>query len=212
MEKKYNSISEFVEKYNDAKSSVVKNGMIQSIEVEEYIPYENKSDICRSIVSSTFYDVLMDDDRNVLMKSFKRNSVAEYMMYWLFIADLYSNIKVNHNDGTNEFNLINKPFIEISNDNGEPMKVSILDIITSKIPNRELTEFKMVLEMTKDDVVKNEYEINGFVNNQVGRIVDVLKPFLESAKPFIDRLNNMEDSEIDKLKGSLKKLTNKFME
>ena len=65
---------------------------------------------------------------------------------------------------------------------------------------RELKEFRMILDMVENDVLQNEYEIRAFISNQVERFGKltgvVLKPAIEQ---LANALENMDEKTIDKI-------------
>ena len=87
------------------------------------------------------------------------------------MLDLYTDIERSKNEGKmlDDFNRLNG--------NG------IFDMIIRNIDERELREFNMVIQMTADDLLANEYENHEFIKNQVERFGSLigtsLKPILE---------------------------------
>jgi hypothetical protein len=79
----------------------------------------------------------------------------------------------------------------------------ILDLIISKIDDRERKEFQMLLEFACDDLLVNEYEPHAFIRNQVDRFGDIvgmaILPALEGldiekVKTVIEQFSNISNN------------------
>ena len=74
------------------------------------------------------------------------------------------------------------------------------------IPDRELKEFDVILDMVRNDVIQNEYETHAFIANQVERFGElagvVLKPAIEQLGKAIE---NIDEKTVDNI---IKKLNN----
>lgn len=187
MDKKY-TVKDFYKKYNSAEADKTKEVLIKNVMNAHYVPYENKITICEKIVENSYYKTIEKNGANI--KKLHINSPAQYMLYCLWLVEQYTNIKVDFKNGLEEFNLLNKS--------------ELLDIIISNIPERELKEFRMILDMIENDVMQNEYEIHAFISNQVesfGELFGVLvKPAIEQ---FNEVVKNMDEKTIDKIVNKL---------
>ena len=87
-------------------------------------------------------------------------------------------------------------------------RYDFFDVFLGLIPEKELKEFRMILDMTENDLLQNEYELHSFISNQVERFGQL---FGHVAKPAIDRLRdtivNIDENTIDKMVGKLKGLS-----
>lgn len=180
MDKKY-TVKDFCKKYIDAKNVETRGILVKSIMCVDYIPYERKITICEKIIESTYYT----KDANGI-KKMHINSPAQYMLYCLNLVNEYTSIKVDFSASLEEFNLLNK--------NG------LLDMITSFLHERELKEFRMILDMVKSDTMQNECEIHSFIRGQVERFGELIGTVIE---PVFEQLNeavkNMDEKTINKL-------------
>ena len=74
------------------------------------------------------------------------------------------------------------------------------------IPEKEITEFKMICDMKKSDMLQNKYENHAFIADQVDRFGTLIGVTL---KPVLDKLatelENMDDSKIEKLSKALER-------
>ena len=127
----------------------------------EYIPYEHKADMAKAIVESSFYIVEKTPDGKE-RRVFHINSIAKYMLTCMTIVKLFTTIECSSNEGKmlDDFNTLNQS--------------GIIDMIIQNIDQRELKEFNMILQMTCDDVMTNEYELHAFINNQIARFEQLI--------------------------------------
>lgn len=175
------TVAEFCKKYNDAKSNEVKELLIKGIMNIDYVPYEQKIVICEQIIDRTYY---IKDENDI--KKFHVYSPGRYMLYCLWLIKKYTNIEIDFNNSLSEFNLLNK--------------YRVLDVIISKIPEIEVKEFRMILDMVENDVITNEYENHAFISNQVerfGKLIGfTLTPLLEKINYTLE---NMDEETINKM-------------
>lgn len=183
--KKY-TVKEFVKKYNTAKSDEVKEILVKSVMNPQYVDYEKKITICEKIVEASYYK--KDKNGN---KKLHIDSPSQYMGYCLWLVKEYTNIEINFKNSLEEFNLLNK--------NG------LFDAVISFIPERELKEFRMILDMVENDAIQNKYETHAFIANQVERFGELagvsLKPAIEQ---LATTLENMDEKTVEKMIQKLK--------
>ena len=175
MNKEKYTVKDFCEKYYDEKIDI-----FEKIMNPHYVSYEMKITICEKVIESSYYKKNNDGKT----KRLHVNSPAKYMLYYLYLVKQYTNIEIDFSKSLEEFNLLNE--------------YRLLDLIISNIPEKELKEFHMVLDMIESDVLQNEYETRAFISNQVerfGELVGVtLKPALNR---FIEIVENMDEKTID---------------
>ena len=181
-EKKY-TVTEFVEKYSKLGLDDMKVDLIKSSVTTTYLPYEQKCTVCDRIVNCTYYTKNEDGTKKLHV-----NSAARYMLYCLNIIDNYTNISVNYKDAMNEFDQLSR--------------LAIIDQISVFIPERELKELNMLLDMAQNDIMQNEYEIHAFISSQVQRFTDL---FSTAFAPAIDEVTKQ-------LKGMDKKTLLRFLQ
>lgn len=148
------TVDEFIKKYNQFSSDELKAKYLEGIKKTDYVSYQNKVDLCSSVVKASYYVKGVDKTARLHI-----NSPACYMLYVLMLVEAYTFIKVDYKNVVSEFDKLNKnrDFIRI---------VSI-------IPEMEVKEMEMVLDMVKEDTITNEYEIHGYVSNLVDRFSKV---------------------------------------
>ena len=182
------TVEEFCKKYNSMKANESKMALIQSVMNTNYVPFEKKITICEMIVNATYYTKAMKN--GIETKKLHINSPSQYMSYYLWIVKEYTHIQVDFAKSLDEFNLLNK--------NG------LLDVVVGYIPESELKEFRMLLDMVSSDVMANEYEPHAFIINQVERFGQL---FGAIAKPALDSFStviaNLDEKTIEKMFGKL---------
>ncbi len=156
-----------IKKTNDEKLQMVKEHVLN-----QYVPFEKKADVAKAIVDNSYWreEEINGEKRKVL----HIDSVANYMLKCMAIVDLYTDIERQKGDGKmlEDFNTLNGS--------------GILDFIIQSIDQRELKEFNMILQMTQDDVVANEFENHAFISQQVERFGKLIGTALS---PVISQLD-----------------------
>lgn len=156
-----------IKKTNDEKLQMVKEHVLN-----QYIPFEKKADMAKAIVDNSYWreEEINGEKRKIL----HIDSVANYMLKCMAIVDLYTDIERQKGDGKmlEDFNTLNGS--------------GVLDYIIQSIDQRELKEFNMILQMTQDDVVANEFENHAFISQQVERFGKLIGTALS---PVISQLD-----------------------
>ena len=188
MSKEKYTVKDFCKKYNEARVEQTKKELISSIMNPHYVSYEMKITICEKVIENSYYKKNNDEKT----KRLHINSPAQYMLYCLCLVKEYTYIEIDLSKSLEEFNLLNES--------------ELLDAIISNIPERELKEFRMILDMVESDVLQNEYETHAFISNQVERFGEltgiVLKPVIEQ---LANALGNMDEKTIDKIINKLQR-------
>ncbi len=175
-------LTAFMAILNTRKSEEDKETLIKEHIKSEYIPYEQKADVAKRIVNSCYYKKEKDGDleRHIM----HIDSVAKYMLTCMSIIDLFTDIERSKKSGSmlDEFNALNS--------------AGVFDMLVKNINQIELKEFNMVLQMTCDDVMTNEYELHSFISNQVerfGKLIGItISPILEQLD--VSKIQNMIDN------------------
>lgn len=164
---------EFMELYDNFEETDKRLIFIKEHIVKSYIPLEEKDVRSQIIINNSYYD----ENGN-----FKVNSTAKHMFTFLSIVDMYTDIDINFKDGLNEYNKLDASMA--------------LDDIVSMIDEKDLNEFKIILNMKCNDVITNEYESHSFIKKQVERFGELigatLYPIFE--KIDLDKLNAILDN------------------
>ena len=187
------TVKKICKKYNETNVEQTKQALIEKIMNPHYVPYEMKITVCEKIIENSYYKKNNDGEN----KKLHINSPAQYMLYCLWLVKQYTNIEVDFSKSLEEFNMLNEN--------------ELIDIIFSNIPERELKEFRMILDMVENDVIQNEYEMHAYISNQIERFGEL---FGHVVKPSLDRvsevLENMDETTINKITKSLEKMLKKI--
>lgn len=157
---------EFMELYNSD------DWDIDRLVIRKYIPLEEKDFRAKTIVDNSYYE----------NGEFKVNSTAKHMLTFLSIVDMYTDIEIDFKDALSEYNQLDESMA--------------LDEIVSEISDKDLNEFRIILEMKCNDMITNEYELHSYINKQVERfgelVRNVLKPVIEGldVEKIIEVLND----------------------
>lgn len=147
------------------------------------VKYSDKVDRAGIIAKHSYYEKQVGAD-GVEREVFRQNSAAKYMLYYLTLVDLYTDLEIDFKKSLDTFEKING---------------SILDTIISYIDDRELKEFQMLLDFACDDILTNEYELHSFIRNQVNRFSSLFGGIIAPA------IEGLDLGKIEELIGQLNK-------
>lgn len=178
-------IREFVEKYEAMATDRLKEDYLKdNLHIKTYLPLLTKMTLADKLAKITTLD---KDTGNVNVKS-----DINYLLFCRMIVEQYTDLQVETEGFYEEYDLLNES--------------GLLDKIMQMIPEKEITEFKMICDMKKDDIIFNQSTPKAFINQQVERVSTILGVTL---KPVLDKLatelENMDDEKITKLSKTLEK-------
>ena len=167
------SIKAFCKKYNALKSAQAKGALIAKImKQDNYVPFVMKDALMTNVVKCTMLD---KETGNI-----KVNSSAEYLLLIRVFIEQYTYLKVETPGFYEEYDELVKSglfdLLIVGNENVEPL-----------IPRAEITEFKNLLNLKKNDLMTNQYEPHAFITGQVDRFVKLGEATLT---PVIDAITN----------------------
>ena len=172
----------FLALYKTKKGSEEKENFVKEHITNVHVSYTDKCDRAELIAKSSYY-IKQKDENGVEQSVFHQNSAAKYMLYSLNVVDMFTDLEVDFKKSVEFFEKIN----------GE-----ILDYIVINIEERELNEFRMLLEFACDDLITNEYENHAFIKEQVNRFGKLVGAYLA---PVIEGLDIQKIQEVvDKIK------------
>lgn len=182
-------IKEFVEKYEAIATDRLKEDYLKNnLHIKSYLPFLTKVTLADKLAKVTTLD---KDTGNVNVKS-----DVNYLLFCRTIIEQYTDLQVETEGFYEEYDLLNES--------------GLLDKIMQMIPEKEITEFKMICDMKKDDIIFNQSTPKAFINQQIERITTIasvtLKPILEK---LVDEFENLDDKKIEKFEKYLSKLLNK---
>ena len=115
------TVKEFIQVYE--------NNSEYEIEVVNYIPYLQKVELCKSLIRYTTNGELID---------FEIDSSLRNVMYKMMLVDAYTEIDVDFNSVTDEFDLIEEK--------------DLMPEILSLIPQNEIVRFDQIMECLLRDL------------------------------------------------------------
>lgn len=184
------TIKNFTEKYNNIATEPLKNNFLkENLRVKKYIPYLMKMTLADNLTKITILD---KNTGNINV-----NSAANYLFFCRIIIEQYTDLQIESNEFHEEYDLLNES--------------GLLDKIIHMIPEKEITELKMIIDMKKNDIMINRGTPQAFINHQVERFGTLLgvtlKPVLETIS---NQLENMDEKDIEKLGKTVEKAFKRF--
>ena len=179
------TIKEFTEKYSAIATDRLKEDYLKdNLHIKTYLPFLTKVTLADKLAKVTALD---KDTGNINVKS-----DVNYLLFCRMIIEQYTDLQVETEGFYEEYDLLNES--------------GLLDKIMQMIPEKEIKEFKMIVDMKKDDLLFNQSTPKAFINQQIERITNIVSVTL---KPVLDKLatelENMDDSKIEKLSKVLEK-------
>ena len=180
------TIKEFTEKYNAMATDRLKEDYLNdNLHIKTYLPFLTKMTLADKLAKVTTLD---KDTGNINVKS-----DINYLLFCRMIIEQYTDLQVETEGFYEEHDLLNES--------------GLLDKIMQMIPEKEITEFKMLCDMKKSDLLQNKYENHAFISDQVerfGTLIGVtLKPVLEKIS---EQIENMSEEDVEKFTNKFEKL------
>lgn len=148
-------IKEFVEKYNGFNNDTLKDKFVKEIVKDEYIPYTKKVTVCESIVKNTTKRVVSDGKKD--KEIFYLDSANRYLLFQMKLIQFYTDLEFSEGvDAIKEFELLDQ--------------YGLNDLIIAEIPEREYTNFKVILDMKTDDASVNENNFIQYIDTKLDAI------------------------------------------
>lgn len=174
------TIKEFCEKYNNIATKQLKDQFVKdNLEITSYVPFVKKDALISNLLKATMID---KETGNV-----KVNSSAEYLLKTRIFVEQYTNLAVETEGFFEEYDELKKSglFDILFIGNGEKD-------IPPMIPFAEMAEFNHLLEVKKNDLLVNKYEIHSFITEQVERFKALdeatLTPLMEAVSKKLDEI------------------------
>ena len=156
-----------------------------NLHIKTYLPFLTKATLADKLAKVTTLD---KDTGNVNVKS-----DVNYLLFCRMIIEQYTDLHVETEGFYEEYDLLNES--------------GLLDKIMQMIPEKEITEFKMICDMKKSDLLQNKYENHAFIADQVdrfGTLIGVtLKPVIEKIS---EQIENMSEEDVEKFANKFEKL------
>lgn len=179
------TIKKFVEGYQNCKTSdAVERYLKKNLKVIPYLSFVKKKTLAEKLIDISMFEYENYKDKDNIMKrrktgNLKVDSVVQYLLFCRIIIENYTNLKIESEGFFEEYDLLNS--------NG------LMDYIFQSIPEKEISDFKTIIDMTKSDVMFNEFDVHNYLSKQIERIVTigstVLEPVLENLVNSIDNID-----------------------
>lgn len=128
----------------------------------QYVKFLEKNMWCDSAISSTCYTTVGNK------KIVKMNSVARHVLFTMKIIDLYTDIDISFEDG------------KVMEQYDELNEIGAIEVLIGAIPETELEEFNILLNMKLNDLRDNEYSITALLYNLKNNL-DISEEIIGSA-------------------------------
>lgn len=180
------SVKKFCEEYSNKITESLKNQYIKdNLKINTYVPFLRKNAIIDSLLKTTMID---KETGNI-----KVNSSAEYLLMTRIFIEQYTNLEVEtagffeEYDELKKSGIINK--LLIGNEKDLPL-----------IPIEEIAEFKHILNIKKNDLMQNKYEIHSFISEQMDRFKTLGKVTLTPLMDAVSKkLNEIPKDDLNKI-------------
>ena len=162
------NVKDFVEASLKITNKEQKLEWIKSIaNIKKYIPYSQKL-----MHASAIVDYSCIDNGQILFDSCKG-----YMLEIFSLIYLYTDLEVDKKNFNSDYDIL--------------LENGVLNIILELIPERERTEFSMIVTMRRQDFIDNNYEGHAFLSKQVDKISKILE---EISLVGLEKLSNKIDT------------------
>lgn len=172
------TIKTFCKEYNNCVNDTLKKQYIKdNLEITPYVPFVKKDALISNLLKATMID---KDTGNV-----KVNSSAEYLLMTRILIENYTNLTVETDGFYEEYDELKKSglfdILLVGNDTTAPL-----------ISYEETSEFKYLLNLKRQDIMTNRYEIHSFITEQVDRFKALgeatLTPLLDVVSKKLDEI------------------------
>lgn len=186
------TVKEFVAGYNKCttesdKDIYIKNNLV----VGKYLPYNMKTVLAENIVKCSSFD----NDGN-----FSPISTSRYLLFVRTIVSNYTNLIQN---GEYDNPKYEGTYLE---EYDALASSGLVEKIYSLIPEREIGEFKTIVDMTLEDMVVANTSVQTYINKQFKRASDLFKAtFAPLAYSLADKLENMSEKDIERFAKAFEK-------
>ena len=144
--------------------------------IDKYISYAKKWDICKRIVDASSYTTINGK------KVFDLNSISRHMLFTLNMINEYTDIYVDFKNVVSCFDTLNKE--------------RLIDLFIGTgcndgiLPQDELNEFFMIMDMTLSDMLENERSFAGCIENKLNAIASLFDSFVKQIENESLKENN----------------------
>lgn len=178
-------IKQFCNEYTNRVDQLKEQYLKDNMKITTYVPFVKKVSYATTLAQNTMID---KETGNV-----KVSSEANYLFFVRSIIELYTDLEIEDKSFYDEYDLLNKS--------------GVLDKIMQMISEKEISEFKMICDMKKTDLIQNKYESHAFISDQIerfGTLIGItLKPVLEKIS---EQIENMSEEDVEKFANKFEKV------
>lgn len=184
------TVEQFAKEYFEIKSKQLQEKYIkEKLKIKQYLPYNLKVALAKNIVNCSSFD----ENKNLNL-----SSTGRYLLYIRTVITQYTNLIENKENSSflDEYDAL--------------ASTELLELILSEIPQKEINEFKTIVNMVLDDTITQFTSPQIFVSDQIQRIMTIIskisEPLITSAAKAFDNLDEKEtENIIKKLSGFVKR-------
>lgn len=194
-------VIDFVNGYNAIATDKLKSSYINdNLNPKDYIGISEKIAIVDRIVNSTMF-VYKDNKRT---NEIRNDSIGRFILSTISIIDNYTDLDVNYDDIATEYDLLVK-------NNILPLIIGFDSENPGIIPYNEIAEIQALIAMKVDDVMRNNFTTQAFIQNQVTRFGELIgltfSPLIEKLS---DAFEKLDDKTIEKIGSQIEKIMKKI--
>ena len=177
-------IKQFCNEYTNRVDQLKEQYLKDNLKITTYVPFVKKVSYATTLAQNTMID---KETGNV-----KVSSEANYLFFVRSIIELYTDLEIEDKSFYDEYDLLNKS--------------GVLEKIMQMIPEKEISEFKMLCDFKQKDILTNQYEMHSYISNQVTRFGELIGIMLKPIMGKIsDQLENMDEKNVDKIAKALER-------
>lgn len=152
------------------KPNAVEEYIKETLEIEEYLPFIKKREICSMVLDGCNY---VDDNTGMI----KVDSVSRYIIFTITMLTAYTNLEFSHDEETDTFD-----------DYDMLCKSGLLNIILNIIES-EYTACNNMLNMMMTDLIANNNTIENVIGNLGNKLLNNIDTIVDALKDKVETMN-----------------------
>lgn len=179
------TVLEFVKNYENCVDAAKDKYIKVNLTVKKYIPFLTKTAYAKNIAKSA---MIVDD--NV-----KFQSEAHYLLFCRSVIELYTDLEKTTDNWCKEYDALKRSGL-------------MQKIMMELIPEEELKEYKMFVDMALDDLIRNNTTTQAFVTKLFNKVKITFESiFSPLTKAVTDKVNGLSEKDMNKIISMLDKAT-----
>lgn len=185
-------IKEFCKQYEQLSTKTAKEKFIKdNIQFKTYVSFLMKDTLAQNLINVSMYEYedYIDEDGNKQRRktgNIQVNSTVQYLLFCRLIIENYTDLEIENKGFYEDYDALNQS--------------GVMDIIMQSIPEKEIGEFKAIIDMKQKDAFTNSATPHAFIQQQVqrfGMLTGItLKPILDK---IASELETLDENKIEKL-------------